>query len=44
MNAVSESIKELRAQQDAPIEIVRENGKITGKKVNGKFIPLRDAT
>jgi hypothetical protein len=44
MNAVSDSIKELREQQDAPIEIVRENGKITGKKVNGKFIPLRDAT
>ena len=44
MNAVNDSIRELREQHDAPIEIVRENGKITGKRVNGKFIPLRDAT
>ena len=37
------SLDEFRAQAVAPVKIVRENGRIVGKEVNGQFIPLEDA-
>jgi uncharacterized protein len=41
---ISAAIDEMKADASAEIEIVRdERGKITGKRVNGKFIPLKDA-
>ena len=43
--SLSGAVDELKAIQNAPIEIVRdENGRITGKRVNGQFVPLQDAS
>lgn len=36
-------VQEIREDANAPVEIVRENGKITGKMRNGRFIPIREA-
>jgi len=41
--SVAEAIEELKAQQTAPVKIVRKNGKIVGKEVGGQFVPLEDA-
>ena len=35
-------VQQIQANATAPIEIVRKDGKITGKRVNGQFIPLKD--
>lgn len=40
---VSDAVAELKATSEAPIKIVRKGGKIVGKEVNGKFIPLEEA-
>ena len=40
---VTEAVETLRAQQTAPVKIVRKNGKIVGKEVGGQFVPLEDA-
>lgn len=41
---ISEAIEQMKSDAEAEIEIVRdEKGKITGKRVNGKFIGLKDA-
>jgi hypothetical protein len=42
INAITEAIGELKAASEAPVKIVRDKGKIVGKEVNGKFIPLED--
>lgn len=42
MNEVSQAMSEIKATAEAPIKIVRDKGKIVGKEVNGKFIPLED--
>ena len=39
---VQRKMDEAMSLQTSPIEIVRENGKITGKRVNGKFVPIKD--
>ena len=36
------ALQQFREQAEAPIKIVRENGRIVGKEVNGRFIPLED--
>lgn len=43
LQAVSDAVAEIKATSEAPIKIVRKNGKIVGKEVNGKLIPLEDA-
>lgn len=37
---VKDALSELRAEAEAPVKIVKRNGNIVGKEVNGKFIPL----
>jgi len=39
---ISDAMDEMKATSEAPIKIVRKKGKIVGKEVNGKFIPLED--
>jgi len=39
---ITKALAELQAATTAPIKVVRENGKIIGKEVNGNFIPLED--
>ncbi len=38
-----EAVGEMISDMSAPVKIVRKNGKIVGKEVNGKFVPLEDA-
>jgi hypothetical protein len=40
---ITEALSEMKAVAESPIKIVRENGRIVGKEVNGRFIPLEDA-
>lgn len=40
---VSQAIDEMKRASEAPIKVVRKNGKIVGKEVNGKFIALEDS-
>lgn len=37
------ALQQFREQAEAPIDVVRENGRIVGKNVNGRFIPIRDS-
>lgn len=41
--ALERALEEIRSYQESPIKIVRENGKIVGKEVKGKFVPLQDS-
>ena len=43
IEAVSDALSKMREEASAPIKIVRENGKIVGKEVNGRFIPVEGA-
>ena len=43
LNSALQEVQDLKSSQSAPIEIVRENGKIVGKKQGGVFTPLEDA-
>lgn len=38
-----ETLGELQETITAPVKVVRKDGKIVGKEVNGKFVPLEDA-
>ena len=38
-----EQVQEMQATMTAPVKVIRENGKIIGKEVNGTFVPLEDA-
>lgn len=37
---VTDALAELRDEAAAPVKIVKKNGNIVGKEVNGKFVPL----
>ena len=38
------SLQQFREQAMAPVKIVRRNGKIVGKEVNGTFVPIEEAS
>ncbi len=38
-----QTIDEIKEDANAPVDIVRENGKIIGKNRNGTFIPIRES-
>jgi hypothetical protein len=41
--ALNAAVQKIQEDADSPVEIVRENGKIVGKKRGDKFIPISEA-